>query len=163
MESLRVHGARPRYHHEIIGGNFRLDELQAAVLLVKLRHLDRWIELRQENARWYDGALESLGLGDRVVRPRWLKGSRHIFNQYVLRVERRNALREYLAGAGIGTEVYYPVPLHMQKCFEYLGYGPEDCPEARRAASEAVAIPIYPELTLAQRRHVVGTIAAFYR
>jgi dTDP-4-amino-4,6-dideoxygalactose transaminase len=163
MESLRVHGARPRYHHEIIGGNFRLDELQAAVLLVKLRHLDRWIELRQENARWYDGALESLGLGDRVVRPRWLKGSRHIFNQYVLRVERRSALRAYLGGAGIGTEVYYPVPLHMQKCFGYLGYRPEDCPEARRAASEAVAIPIYPELTLAQRRHVVGTIAAFYR
>src|SRR5712691_979063 len=141
MEALRVHGARPRYHHELIGGNFRLDELQAAVLLVKLRHLDRWIELRQENARWYDGALESLGLGDRVVTPRRLEGYRHVFNQYVLRVEARDELRAYLADAGIGTEIYYPIPLHMQKCFGYLGYRPDDCPEARRAATETLAIP----------------------
>ncbi|PYM18117.1 MAG: transcriptional regulator [Candidatus Rokuibacteriota bacterium] len=163
LEALRVHGARRRYYHELVGGNFRLDALQAAVLLVKLRYLDRWTELRQENARWYDGALECLGLGERLTSPRRLAGYRHVFNQYVLRAERRDALREHLAGAGIGTEVYYPVALHMQACFSSLGYRPEDCPEARRAAGEAVAIPIYPELTAAQRQYVVDTIAAFYR
>jgi len=163
LEVLRVHGARPRYHHEIIGGNFRLDELQAAVLLVKLRYLDRWTELRQENARWYDAALEGLGLDDRVVAPRQRRGYRHVFNQYVLRVQARDELKAYLADAGVGTEIYYPVPLHVQKCFSDLGYRPEDCPEAQRAASEVLAIPIYPELTTAQRRHVVETIAVFYR
>jgi dTDP-4-amino-4,6-dideoxygalactose transaminase len=163
MEALRVHGGRRKYHHEIIGGNFRLDELQAAVLLVKLRHLDAWTARRQENARWYSAALERCGLGDRVATPRWSGASRHIFNQYVLRAQRRDALRDHLAGAGIGTEVYYPVPLHMQACFDDLGYRPEDLPEARRAAGEAVAIPIYPELTPDQRRHVVETIVAFYR
>ena len=163
MEALRVHGGRRKYHHEIIGGNFRLDELQAAVLLVKLRHLDAWTARRQENARWYSAALERCGLGDRVATPRWSGASRHIFNQYVLRAQRRDALRDHLAGGGIGTEVYYPVPLHMQACFDDLGYRPEDLPEARRAAGEAVALPIYPELTPDQRRHVVETIAAFYR
>ena len=163
MEALRVHGGRRKYHHEIIGGNFRLDELQAAVLLVKLRHLDAWTARRQENARWYSAALERCGLGDRVATPRWSGASRHIFNQYVLRGQRRDALRDHLAGGGIGTEVYYPVPLHMQACFDDLGYRPEDLPEARRAAGEAVALPIYPELTPDQRRHVVETIAAFYR
>jgi len=163
MEALRVHGGRRKYHHEIVGGNFRLDELQAAVLLVKLRHLDAWTARRQENARWYSAALERCGLGDRVVTPRWSGASRHIFNQYVLRAQRRDALRDHLAGGGIGTEVYYPVPLHMQACFDDLGYRPEDLPEARRAAGEAVAVPIYPELTPDQRRHVVETIVAFYR
>jgi len=163
MEALRVHGGRRKYHHEIIGGNFRLDELQAAVLLVKLRHLDTWTARRQESARWYSAALERCGLGDLVATPRWSGASRHIFNQYVLRAQRRDALRDHLAGGGIGTEVYYPVPLHMQACFDDLGYRPEDLPEARRAAGEAVALPIYPELTPDQRRHVVETIVAFYR
>src|SRR2546422_211629 len=108
-------------------------------------------------------ALEGLGLDDRVVTPRRRLGYRHVFNQYVLRVKARDELKAYLADAGVGTEIYYPVPLHMQQCFSDLGYRPDDCPEARRAASEVLAIPIYPELTTAQRRHVVETIAAFYR
>jgi dTDP-4-amino-4,6-dideoxygalactose transaminase len=163
MRSLRTHGASRRYQHEVIGGNFRLDELQAAVLLVKLRHLDGWTARRQENARWYDAALEHGAVGDRVAVPRPPRGYRHVFNQYVLRVQRRDALRQYLAASGIGTEVYYPIPLHMQACFDDLGYRSEDCPEARRASTEVVAIPIYPELTMAQRQHVVDSISAFYR
>jgi dTDP-4-amino-4,6-dideoxygalactose transaminase len=163
MEALRVHGGKRKYHHEIIGGNFRLDELQAAVLLVKLGHLDAWTARRQQNARWYDAALERSNVGAWITTPSWAGADRHIFNQYVVRAERRDALREHLTAAGVGTEVYYPVALHMQPCFADLGYRPEDLPEARRAAGETLAIPIYPELTADQRRHVVDTIAAFYR
>ena len=163
MEALRAHGAKRRYHHDLVGGNFRLDALQAAVLLVKLRYLDGWTARRQANARWYDAALERSGLGRRVLTPLVMEGYRHVFNQYVLRAERRDALRAHLAAAGIGTEVYYPVALHMQPCFSDLGYRPDDCPESRRATAEALAIPIYPELTATQRQHVVDTLTAFYR
>jgi dTDP-4-amino-4,6-dideoxygalactose transaminase len=159
---LRVHGAKPRYHHHLVGGNFRLDELQAAVLLVKLRHLERWTRLRQENAGWYDEALAGRDLGDRVVPPGRLPGYRHVFNQYVVRVDARDGLKAHLAEAGIGTEIYYPVPLHRQACFRDLGHGPDEYPQACGAARETMAVPVYPELTLAQRRHVVDTIAAFY-
>jgi dTDP-4-amino-4,6-dideoxygalactose transaminase len=160
---LRVHGGKPKYHHAVIGGNFRLDELQAAILLVKLKYLDRWTTRRQENARFYNSWFETSGLDDCVSIPRVPAGSRHIFNQYVIRVKRRDELRKYLAAAGIDTEVYYPVPLHMQQCFSYLGYRAEDFPQACRAAAEAVAIPIYPELSSLQKQHMVNTIAAFYR
>jgi dTDP-4-amino-4,6-dideoxygalactose transaminase len=163
LQVLRVHGGKPKYYHAVIGGNFRLDELQAAVLLVKLKYLDQWTAARQANAKYYDDAFDRSGLGERVQRPRALPGHRHIYNQYVLRVERREDLKKHLAAAKIGTEVYYPVPLHMQQCFAYLGYRPEDCPESARAAAETVAIPIYPELNEAQRRCVVDTVAAFYR
>lgn len=163
LQVLRVHGGKPKYFHSVIGGNFRLDELQAAVLLVKLKYLDVWTAARQANARYYDGAFAQAGLGAQVSTPVALTGYRHIYNQYVLRVERREELKKYLADAKIGTEVYYPVPLHMQKCFAYLGYRPEDCGESARAAADTVAIPVYPELTAAQRQCVVATITAFYR
>jgi dTDP-4-amino-4,6-dideoxygalactose transaminase len=163
IKVLRVHGGTPKYHHALIGGNFRLDELQAAVLLVKFKHLDQWTKRRQENAGFYNSAFEKAGLEGYVDTPQVLEGCRHVFNQYVLRVKRRDELRQYLAAAKIDTEIYYPIPLHMQKCFSYLGYRPEDCPEACRASAETLAIPIYPELSSVQRRHVVKTIAAFYR
>jgi dTDP-4-amino-4,6-dideoxygalactose transaminase len=162
IKVLRVHGGLPKYHHSVIGGNFRLDALQAAVLLVKLKHLDQWTKGRQENAHFYNSALEKASLEGYVSLPQAPEG-RHVFNQYVLRVNRRDELRQYLAAAKIDTEIYYPIPLHMQECFSYLGYRSEDCPEARRAAAETLAIPIYPELSARQRRHVVKTIAAFYR
>jgi len=162
LRVLRVHGAKPKYHHSVIGGNFRLDSLQAAILLVKLRNLDRWISCRQENARYYNEALREAGLGRKISTPQVLAGCRHIFNQYVLRAQRRDELRTYLADRKIGTGVYYPIPLHMQRCFEDLGYQSQDCPESCRAATETLAIPIYPELTELQRQHVVHAIADFY-
>jgi dTDP-4-amino-4,6-dideoxygalactose transaminase len=162
LRLLRVHGARPKYHHAVIGGNFRLDELQAAILLVKFKYLDRWVARRQENARFYTHAFEAAGL-THVSTPRVLPGYRHVFNQYVLRAARRDELRRFLDEAGIATEIYYPVPLHTQACFEDLGYRPEECPESRRAAAETLAVPIYPELTARQKRHVVDTIADFCR
>lgn len=159
---LRVHGGTPKYHHAVIGGNFRLDELQAAVLLVKLKYLDHWIARRQENAGFYNNAFKKAGLEGYVCTPHMLENCRHIFNQYVLRAKRRDELRTYLAAARIGTEIYYPIPLHMQSCFEHLGYRPEDCPESYRAAGETLAIPVYPELTDEQKQHVVESIIAFY-
>jgi dTDP-4-amino-4,6-dideoxygalactose transaminase len=146
----------------VIGGNFRLDELQAAVLLVKFKYLDRWTACRQENARYYSVAFARAGLRNEVVAPQVVEGWRHVFNQYVLRVKQRDELRQCLAEARIGTEVYYPIPLHMQQCFDYLGYRPEDCPESARAANETLALPVYPELTETQKEYVVKTITAFY-
>jgi dTDP-4-amino-4,6-dideoxygalactose transaminase len=162
LRILRVHGAEPKYHHAVIGGNFRLDEIQAAVLLVKLQYLDAWTEARQRNARYYDTALATDGLRGQVVSPAASAGHRHIYNQYVIRGARRDALQAHLAKARVGTEVYYPIPLHLQQCFGYLGHRPGDCPEAERAAVETLALPIYPELTETQLAHVVGALAAFY-
>ena len=162
LKVLRVHGGKPKYHHSVVGGNFRLDSLQAAILLVKLRKLDGWISGRQENARYYDRALREAGLGRKVSTPQVLTGCRHIFNQYVLRAERRDELRTYLKNKQIGSEVYYPIPLHMQECFASLGYQSQDCAESCRAATETLAIPIYPELTELQRQHVVQAISEFY-
>jgi dTDP-4-amino-4,6-dideoxygalactose transaminase len=160
---LRVHGGKPKYHHAIIGGNFRLDALQAAVLSVKLKYLDGWTAERQENARYYDETFANAGLGEQLSTPRALEGYRHIYNQYVLRVQRRDELKAWLTDKRIGNEIYYPIPLHMQTCFEHLGYKPEDCPVSAQAAAETVAIPIYPELTREQQDSVVDTIADFYR
>lgn len=162
LRVLRVHGAEPKYHHALIGGNFRLDEIQAAVLLVKLAHLDRWTEQRQRNARYYDEAFANGGTVGQVACPQASAGHRHIYNQYVIRAACRDELRKYLANAGIGTEVYYPIPLHLQKCFEYLGYKGGDCPHAEQAAAETLAIPIHPELTQIQLGHVVRAVAEFY-
>ncbi len=161
LRMLRVHGMEPRYYHALIGGNFRLDEIQAAVLRVKLRHLDAWHAARQRNAAFYDRAFAAAGLEGRVVTPVVLPGHRHIYNQYVIRVPERDRLRAYLTECGVGTEVYYPLPLHMQECFAYLGYQPQDCPESARAARETLALPIFPELREEQLQHVVGSIAAF--
>jgi dTDP-4-amino-4,6-dideoxygalactose transaminase len=162
MEILRVHGGEPKYYHAVIGGNFRLDELQAAVLLVKLPHLDDWTRGRQANAARYTQLFEAAGVGGAIRTPDIVKGQRHIFNQYVIRVARRDELRAHLAAERIGTEIYYPVPLHRQECFAYLGYAAGACPVAEHAADEVLALPIYPELTAQQIEYVADRVSAFF-
>ena len=162
MRVLRVHGGKPKYFHAVIGGNFRIDELQAAVLRVKLKYLDGWTQGRQRNAAYYDSAFAEAGLGQKLRTPTAIEGGRHIFNQYVVRVQRRDALKQRLAERSIGTEIYYPVPLHLQACFAYLNYRPGDFPHSERAAEGTLALPIYPELEEAQLAHVVATILDFY-
>jgi len=170
MRVLRIHGSKPKYYHKLIGGNFRLDTIQAAVLNVKLNYLDGWTKRRQENAARYEtlfkqGGLVSAGkvrLPEPVYRNSGVK-HHHIYNQFVLRVERRDALMAHLKEKGIGVEIYYPVPFHLQECFRYLGYREGDFPESERAAKETLAIPIYPELTAGQQTEVVEAIAEFYR
>jgi dTDP-4-amino-4,6-dideoxygalactose transaminase len=163
LDILRVHGGKPKYYHAFIGGNFRIDEIQAAVLNVKLAYLDGWTAARQKNAAFYDAAFARADLGGAVQTPVRAAAGRHIYNQYVLRVRDRNPLRQHLMAAGVGTEVYYPVPLHLQKCFAYLGHAPGQFPESERAAEESVALPIYPELEEAQQQYVVDAVADFYR
>jgi dTDP-4-amino-4,6-dideoxygalactose transaminase len=163
LDVLRVHGGKPKYYHAFIGGNFRIDEIQAAVLNVKLAYLDGWTAARQKNAAFYDAAFARADLGGAVQTPVRAVAGRHIYNQYVLRVRDRNPLRQHLMAAGVGTEVYYPVPLHLQKCFAYLGHAPGEFPESERAAEESVALPIYPELEQAQQQYVVDAVADFYR
>ena len=162
MRILRVHGGEPKYFHAFIGGNFRIDEIQAAVLGIKLKYLDQWTAGRQRNADYYGAAFARAGLGARIVVPAAAPGAHHIWNQYVIRADRRDLLRSFLAQSGVGTEIYYPVPLHRQKCFAYLGYVEGDFPAAERAALETLALPIYPELEPAQLQYVVDQIAAFY-
>lgn len=167
---LRTHGSKPKYYHKLIGGNFRLDTIQAAVLTVKLKYLDQWTRRRQENADRYETLFQQSGLiqagrvrlPEAVYRTSGVKHY-HIYNQFVLRVERRNDLMVHLKQKGIGTEVYYPVPFHLQECFRYLGHQEGDFPESERAANETVAVPIYPELTPAQQAEVVDAVATFYR
>ncbi len=163
LRSLRNHGMEESYLHPRVGGNFRLDELQAAVIRVKLRHLDQWTRARQRNAQRYEGLFAESGLQERglVVTPRADEVG-HVFNQYVVRVERRDELRAFLAEKGIGTAVYYPLPLHMQECFAYLGYRRGDFPQSEKAASETLALPVYPELSDDQAAAVVAAIGEFY-
>jgi len=163
MRILRVHGGEPKYYHSFVGGNFRLDELQAAVLLIKLKHLEEWTQARQSNADHYDRLLREAGIAGVVGVPYRAPGYRHIFNQYMIRVQRRDELRAHLAAKGVGTEIYYPVPLHAQRCFAYLEHAPEDFPLSLAAAAEVLALPIYPELTSEQREYVVRQIAEFCR
>lgn len=163
MRVLRVHGGKPKYFHSVIGGNFRIDELQAAVLRVKLRYLDGWTQGRQRNAAYYDAAFADAGLGESLGTPAIPAGQRHIFNQYVVRAKDRDALRARLTERRIGTEIYYPIPLHLQECFAYLNYRAGDFPHSERAAEEVLALPVYPELEQAQLAHVVATVAEFYR
>ena len=162
MRVLRVHGGKPKYFHSVIGGNFRIDELQAAVLRVKLKYLDGWTAARQRNAAFYDSAFAAAGLAGAVAPPRAVVEGRHIFNQYVVRVKNRDALKDFLTSRSIGTEIYYPVPLHLQQCFAYLQHVAGDFPESERAAKETLALPIYPELEQAQLEHVVASIGEFY-
>ncbi|NQT91167.1 MAG: DegT/DnrJ/EryC1/StrS family aminotransferase [Lentisphaerae bacterium] len=163
LRTLRVHGSSARYHHEIVGGNFRLDALQAAVLLVKLRHLDDWTAARQANADRYDGMFrDAFPGGDGPVSPPVRVAGRHVFNQYVIRVERRDELRRFLGEEGVGAAVYYPVPLHLQECFSGLGYGEGAFPESEKAANEVLALPVYPELTEDQARYVVERVTSFF-
>ena len=164
LRMLRVHGSMVKYYHPLIGINSRLDSLQAAILRVKLPHLDRWSAARRANAERYNQLFEDAGLTEEIGLPVAREGVNHIFNQYVIRAgARRDALVEHLKRNDIGTDIYYPVPLHLQECFSYLGYVAGDFPEAERAARETIALPIYPELTEEQQRYVVETIRAFFR
>ena len=143
----------------MVGGNFRLDALQAAILLVKLRYLDQWSAARQANARQYDELFAPLAPD--VVTPVVRDGCRHIYNQYTLRVPNRDELRAHLSEHNIGTEIYYPVPLHQQECFKDLGYKEGDCPNSEAAARSVLAVPIYPEMTPEQQEYVVDTIGSY--
>ncbi len=162
MRVLRVHGGKPKYFHSVIGGNFRIDELQAAVLRVKLKYLDRWTQGRQRNAAFYNAAFADAHFANKLATPSVPQDGRHIFNQYIVRVQKRDALKDFLGKRGVGTEIYYPVPMHMQKCFEYLQHRAGDFQESERAALETLALPIYPELEPAQLQHVVAKVAEFY-
>ena len=157
---LRNHGAEPKYFHKRVGGNFRLDALQAAVLRVKLPHLARWTETRRENAGRYAELFRDANLLDRVALPVEPPGFTHIFNQFAVRLPNRDTVRDRLAQAGIGTEVYYPVPFHRQECFAGLGHHVEGFPNADRAAGSSLALPIYAELTRDQQAAVVDALAA---
>ena len=156
---LRVHGGKPKYHHAVIGGNFRLDALQAAVLRVKLKHLAGWTAARQRNAERYRKYFSDAGLVEQIGLPEDSAG--HIYNQFVIRCPKRDQLKAYLMTRGIGTEVYYPIPLHLQECFVDLGYKAGDFPHAEAACREALALPIYPELNDMQQRYIVDEIKAF--
>jgi dTDP-4-amino-4,6-dideoxygalactose transaminase len=159
---LRAHGMEPKYYHHAIGANFRMDALQAAVLRVKAPHLHAWTEARRLNASRYTKLFREAGLVDRVDLPVEPSGFRHIFNQFVIRVSHRDSLKAHLDRAGIGNEIYYPVPFHLQPCFAYLGYGPGDFPRAEEAARTSLAVPVYAELTIEQQQSVVEAIADFF-
>jgi dTDP-4-amino-4,6-dideoxygalactose transaminase len=172
LRLLRVHGARSKYYHSVVGGNFRLDAIQAAVLIVKFAYLDKWTAGRRRNALIYKRLFEDAGVvvdldetkGVKgIVLPQESPGRRHIYNQFVIRVDRRDDLRAVLATRSIGNEVYYPVPLHMQECFANLGYKQGDFRASERAAREVLALPIYPELTDEMIAEVVESIAGFVR
>ena len=188
MRILRVHGSKPKYYHKFVGGNFRLDALQAAVVRVKLKYLDNWTAGRQRNAALYNNLFTETGLTDASGNDNPLltlpfessetgqyahrlkadsapfANHRHIYNQYVLRVRhKRDELQAFLKERQIGTEIYYPVPLHLQECFADWGYQTGDCAVSEAAAEQTIALPIYPELTEEQMQTVVNTIAEFYR
>jgi len=160
LASLRGHGASPKYFHALVGGNFRLDAIQAAALLVKFPHLEDWHARRRANAAYYDEALA----GSWVAIPPVAWGAEcHIYNQYVIRVlEGRDALRTFLAEREIGSEIYYPVPFHLQECFADLGYSKGDFPHSEAAAQQTLALPIYPELSREMQDHVIAAIEAFH-
>jgi dTDP-4-amino-4,6-dideoxygalactose transaminase len=174
MKRLRNHGAARRYYHEEIGWNARMDAIQGAVLRIKLRHIDQWNQRRRSIAATYDSLLQQAGLAAArgasthvdasrpVALPATAPEATHIFHQYVLRADRRDALRDFLHQRSIGCEIYYPVPLHLQQCFAYLGYKPGDFPESERACAEVLALPIFPELTEPEQQQVVAAIAEFY-
>ena len=167
MRRLRNHGSPRRYQHQEMGWNCRMDAIQAAVLRVKLQHVQKWNELRREHATTYDRLLTAAGLTSRrtpapVVLPKSVPGAVHVFHQYVVRAVRRDELRKFLAERQIGTEVYYPIPLHLQPAFAYLGYREGDLPESERASKEALALPMFAELTKDEQKRVVAEIASFY-
>lgn len=162
---VRSHGSEPKYHHKVIGGNFRLDAIQAAIVSVKLPHLDRWTAARQRNAAMYDQFFTAAGLGaagdPSGFRRPTVGAGRHIFNQYVIRTPQRDALQAALKRQGVGTEVYYPIPMHLQECFAYLGHRAGAFPESEGAARETLALPIYPELSSAQLEYVASCVREF--
>ena len=157
---LRVHGEAPKYHHRLVGGNFRLDSLQAAVLRVKLGHIREWTDARRENARRYRVLLEAAASPEGgLILPQDCPG--HVYNQFVVRSPERDRMRSFLEDRGVATEIYYPLPLHLQECFGFLGYREGDFPGAEAAARSSLALPIYPELTLAQQQYVCTQIRRF--
>jgi dTDP-4-amino-4,6-dideoxygalactose transaminase len=159
LRRLRVHGGAKQYFHDEVGYNSRLDALQAAVLLAKLPHLAEWSAARRAHAAYYDAAFADVPeVRVPVIDPR----NESIFNQYTLRAERRDALQAHLKTTGIGSAIYYPLPLHLQPCFEYLGYKPGSCPEAERAAAEVLSLPVFPELTRAQQDETIQAVRSFY-
>ncbi len=162
LKLIRTHGMEPKYYHHLVGANFRIDAMQAAVLRVKLPHLQAWSDARRVNAARYRALFADAGL-DEVVLPVEAPDRTHIYNQFVIRVPGRDRLKKHLDAAGIGTEIYYPVPFHLQQCFADLGYQPGAFPVAEAAATSSLALPIYPELTPAQQSCVVGAIRNFYR
>jgi len=159
---LRVHGSRVRYMHELVGMNSRLDALQAAILRVKLKYLDQWTEGRRRNAVQYERLFKDAKLLEQVILPRTDAGNHHVYNQFTIRAQKRDELRAYLKDKGIGTEVYYPVPLHLQSCYQELGYRKGAFPVSERAAEEVLSLPIYAELPDDNLSYVVKTIASFY-
>ena len=159
LKRLRMHGGAKQYFHDEVGYNSRLDALQAAVLSAKLPHLAKWSAKRRANAAFYDAAFADL---PEVTTPYVDPANESIYNQYTIRVERRDELQSHLKNRGIGNAIYYPLPLHLQPCFAYLGYKPGSCPEAERAAREVLSIPIYPELAEAQMHEVVDAVRSFY-
>ncbi len=177
LRIMRVHGGKPKYHHKIIGGNFRLDAIQAAVLNVKLPYLDGWSSKRRSNAEFYNQLFVDAGLAETTGKTEFNDKNKvllpeavykisetknyHIYNQYIIRVEERDAVRKHLADKNIGTEIYYPIPFHMQECFSSLNYKKGDFPISERAASDSIALPIYPELTEEQQKYIVNEIEAF--
>ena len=168
LRILREHGMEPRYYHHVIGGNFRLDEMQAAILLVKLPHLDHWSAARRAAADFYGAEFVRSGLTEKIALPAEPYRDRrltnhHIYHQYVIRAPRRDALRQHLTEREIETAIYYPLGLHQQKCFAYLGYGKGNFSEAERAARETLALPIYPEISREAQRYVVSSIAEFFK
>ena len=170
LKLLRTHGSKNKYFYDTIGGNFRLDSLQAAILRVKLKHLDGWHNARMANAADYDGLFTESGLLDNglvqipaAVYKQSDVQNYHIYNQYVIRVQRRNELQEFLKSKGVPTAIYYPLPLHLQECFSDLGYTEGDFPVSEKAAEDVLALPVFPELKKDQREYVVSTIAEFYR
>jgi dTDP-4-amino-4,6-dideoxygalactose transaminase len=158
---LRTHGMEPKYYHHLVGANFRMDALQAAVLRVKAPHLHAWTEGRRANAQRYRTLFREAGLLDRVVLPLEPADCRHIFNQFVIRTTERDGLKAHLDERGVGTEIYYPVPFHLQPCFSSLGHRRGDFPQAEQAAADSLALPIYGELTAAQQETVVAAVGEF--
>jgi dTDP-4-amino-4,6-dideoxygalactose transaminase len=160
LRRLRLHGGAKQYHHDEVGLNSRLDSMQAAVLLAKLPHLQGWSEARRAHAARYSAAFAPMG----TVRPPVTDpANEHIFHQYTVRAERRDALKAHLAAREIGAMIYYPIALHLQECFAHLGYTPGDLPVTEQAMAEVISLPIYPELTTAQQDEVIGAIQEFYR
>jgi len=169
LKILRVHGSRPKYFHKIVGGNFRLDALQAAVLLVKLKYLDSWSEKRRKNASYYNKLFSEFGVikGGFIETPEEVyrdtgDQNHHIYNQYTIRAQSRDKLRTYLTEQGIGTSIYYPVPLHLQECYKDLGYLKGDFPESEKASESVLSLPVYPELAPSQQEYIMEKITEFY-
>jgi dTDP-4-amino-4,6-dideoxygalactose transaminase len=163
LKALRVHGSEKRYYHQWVGLNSRLDALQAAILRVKLPHLDSWSDKRKANADIYRKLFTDAGLTEQITLPFEREGGRHIYNQFVIKVsERRDELKQFLSKNNIGTDIYYPVSLHLQECFAYLNYQKGDYPESEKASRETLALPIFPELTVEQQKYVVEKIAEFF-